>query len=443
MLLRMRRCAFPLRYAAPLLLLSGFALAPAALAASRDEGEAAFRAGDFAAAVALFEQAIAEGDNGNSTRYNLAVSQFRQNAIAEANANFRILFEQGFRTADVVYSLAVTEKLLGNTALAAAHFTTVAASTSELADEALAQLQALDANAPTQPVVQNGAQLASSLQVATGYNDAIVEVQDGKLTRNGDRYAETSATFAWQQPFGNPWGVNLNFSLYNNSYADTREQNFGLLGIGLQQTVSLLNQRFFWMLDVDASQLDTQGFQQSLNAGAGIEKQFVSSRWRLGYRYRISDSLSTTFDPFAGRHHRVQADYNLQPRPRHQLTLRAMYEQIEREPISNTESTLDLSRDLSRIDVAWAYQVTSTVQAGAGINYGDMRAKDYQQFTNGTRLRRREDSVGYSLSLRKIISSNFMLQASYNRNDNRSSLADFTYDQSIYEVGFAWTPTLR
>lgn len=404
---------------------------------TRAEAATAFRAGDFATAAALFEQAIAEGHADNATRYNLAVAQFRQNDIARANANFRLLFEQGVRTPDVVYSLGVTEKLLGNIAAAQNFFALVANSNSALADEAIAQLQLLDTDIIARAPVPSA--LRTSLQVATGYNDAIVEVQDGRLTRNGDRYVETTAALAWENPFGTS-GIGLNLMLYDNSYADTSEQNFRMLGIGLQHRLPWFGRRVFWTLDVDASQLDTQGFQQSANAGLGIEQRNSDSSWRVMYRYRVADSLNTSFDPFAGRHHRVQADYNLQPWARHQASLRVSYETIDRTPHSNTESTLDLSRKLARIDLAWAYQFTPTLQATAGISYGEMHARDYQRFRNGTRLQRNESSTGHTLSLRKVLSRQFMLQATYQRNDNRSTLDDFTYDQSIYEVGFAWTP---
>lgn len=416
------------------------ALPLVALANPGDEAAAAFRAGDFATAAALFEQAIAAGDNSDATRYNLAVSQFRQNDVANANANFRLLYERGLRSADLLYSLAVTEKLLGNTQAAATWFTLVAASNSSLADEALAQLQALDGNFTS--AVPVASSLRSTLQVSAGYNDAIVEVQDGKLIRNGDRYAETTAALAWQQPRGMP-GLNLNFTLYNNAYADTPEQDFSLVGAGLRQTLPAFNKALYWTFDVDASRLDDQGFQQSFSTGLGLERNYSRYAWRTAYRYRISDSLNGSFDAFAGRHHQVQADYRLQPFPRQLVTLRASYEWIEREPLSNGESTLDLSRDIGRIDLAWSYQLAPTLQAIAGISYGELRSDAYQSFRNGTRLERDDASRGYSLSLRKNLGARLMLQAAYNRTDNRSTLADFTYDQSVYEVGFAWAPDLR
>ncbi|HEY0961015.1 MAG TPA: hypothetical protein VGE69_01535 [Pseudomonadales bacterium] len=428
---------FSERLTARLLSLCLLAASVASAADTRSDAEDAFRAGDFATAAALFEQAIAEGHADNATRYNLAVAQFRRNDIASANRNFRLLLDQGLRSADVLYSLAVTEKLLGNIAEAQTYFALVASSSSTLADEALAQLQTLDSPLAAQAPVAS--ELRTSLQLATGYNDAIVEVQDGRLTRGGDRYAETTAALAWDEPFG-ATGLGLNLMLYDNSYADTSEQNFRLLGMGLQQRLPWFGRRLFWTLDVDASQLDTQGFQQSANAGLGIEQRDTNSSWRLTYRYRIADSLNTSFDPFAGRHHRVQADYTVQPWPRHLASLRASFEQVERDPVANTESTLDLSRELARIDIAWAYQVTSTLQATAGMSYGEMRARDYQRFANGARLQRNEDSMGYTLSLRRILNSQLMLQATYQRNDNRSTLADFTYEQSVFEVGFAWTP---
>ena len=160
-----------------LLLLS----ASLAVAASREDGERAFQSGDYATAATRFEQAIVEGDDSNATRYNLAASYFRQGDTAKANSNFRLLFDQGFQTADVIYSLGVTEKLLGNTAAAVELFSTVAVNTSALADEALAQLEELGFDPVVAIVAADTSQLLSSVQVATGYNDAIVEVQDGKL----------------------------------------------------------------------------------------------------------------------------------------------------------------------------------------------------------------------------------------------------------------------
>jgi hypothetical protein len=421
---------------APLLLCASLALA-----ASRDEGENAFQSGDYAAAAALFEQAIAAGDTSNATRYNLAASYFRQGDTVKANSNFRLLFDQGFRTADVIYSLAVTEKLLGNTTTAAELFSTVAVNTSALADEALAQLEALGIEPIVTTATTSASKLSSSVQMAAGYNDAIVEIEDGKLVRGGDMYAETYAELAWQRPFANPLGIDLNLSLYNNTYAETDGQDFSLASAGLQQTVAAFDRQLFWTLDFDGSQLDEHGFQQSLNLGAGLEDQNVSSNWRLSYRYRKSFSLNESFDPYAGQHHRVQAEYSFRPQPRHQLTLRAFHEQIDREPVSNAQSTLDLSRNLIRVDMTWAYQLTATALVTAGVNYGDMRADDYQRFIDGTRLQREEDTLGFSLSLRKNFSRTLILQASYNQSTNDSTLSDFTYDQSIYEFGFVWTPS--
>lgn len=419
----------------PVLLSASLAAAP------RDDGERAFQAGDFSAAATHFEEAIAQGDDSNATRYNLAVSYFRQGDTAKANANFRQLYDRGSRSADVLYSLAVTEKLLGNTTAAVELFSTVAVNTSALADEALAQLEEMGLAPVMTTEIMSG--LSSAVQVTTGYNDALVEVQDGKLVRNGDMYAETYAALAWQRPFANRWGLDVNLSLYNNTYRETEGQNFSLVGAGVQQTLSVLERSVFWTFDIDASQLDESGFQQSLNAGLGIEDQHANSTWRLSYRYRHSTSLDTAFDPYNGEHHRVQADYVLRPFPRHQLAMRAYYETINRDPVSNAQSTLDLSRDLRRIDLTWSYRVTPTIVAIAGLNYGDMRADAYQRFIDGTQLRREEDNVGYSFTLRKGIWRNLNLQLAYSRNDNDSTLDDFTYDQSVYEIGFLWTPGAR
>ena len=417
-----------------------FLSADVALAAPRDEGESAFQAGDYAAAAALFEQAIAEGDDSNATRYNLAASYFRQGDTAKANANFRMLYDLGFRSADVLYSLAVTEKRLGNTDAAVELFSTVAVNTSALADEALAQLEELGVDPVVTMVTPGG--FVSSVQVATGYNDALVEVQDGQLVREGDTYAETYATLAWQRPFANPWGLEVNLALYNNTYAETEGQNFSLVSAGLQQTRALFGQQVFWTIDLDASQLDDHGFQQSLNAGAGFEQRGTRSHWRVGYRYRDSVSLNTAFDPYAGQHHRVYGEFDLQLTPRHQLSLHAFHEHIDREAVSNSQSMLDLSRKLWRMDVGWAWQLNSVTLVTAGANYGGMHADAYQRFNDGTVLEREEDNLGFALGLRRNLTPRLMVQLSYNHSDNDSTLADFTYDQAISEIGFIWTPAL-
>lgn len=427
-----KRCSTLSSCIASVLLSTSLAAAP------RDDGERAFQAGDYGAAAAHFEAAIAQGDDSNATRYNLAVSYFRDGDIANANASFQELFDRGSRSAEVLYSLAVTEKLLGNTARAVELFSTIAVNTTALADEAFAQLEEMGV-APVMTTLTPSS-ISTAVQVTTGYNDAIVEVQDGKLVRDGDMYAETYATFAWQRPFGNRWGLDLNFSLYNNTYAETDGQDFSLLSAGVQQTFAVLDKSVFWTFDIDASQLDKHGFQQSLNAGLGIQDQNANSTWRLSYRFRHSTSLNTAFDPFAGEHHRVQADYVLRPLPRHQFSLRAYHEHIDRDPISNSQSTLDLSRTLRRIDLSWSYRVTATTLAIAGLNYGQMRADAYQRFIDGTQLRRDEDNIGYSLALRKGLWRSLNLQLGYSRNDNDSTLSDFTYDQSVYEIGLIWTP---
>lgn len=101
------------------------------------EARAAFDAGDYARALALFEQCVAQGMNGPAVHYNIGVAAYRSGEQARAERAFREVAETPSMAALAHYNLGLVELARGHEKQARAWFERAA---HEATDEPLRNL---------------------------------------------------------------------------------------------------------------------------------------------------------------------------------------------------------------------------------------------------------------------------------------------------------------
>ncbi|MCP5144429.1 MAG: tetratricopeptide repeat protein [Gammaproteobacteria bacterium] len=266
--------------------------------------EAAFKAGEFATAATLFEQALQAGDDSTALRYNLGVVYFRQGQLAAARQNFEsLLDDEGF--ADWArYNIALIDRQQGNGDDARDGFAVVARTSSDAALAALAtqQLQTGSARASTKPT------LSGSLSLAGGYNDNVVDPVDIAGTDRGDHFIEIVGTVStrWGDT-KSPWHANA--IGYVSRYDDIRAYNVSLFAGGVGRAFQLHD----WQLDGGVEYrhllLDDSGYLGE--AAAKITATHAlpwQSEFRINYEFASINSLNDDYDMLAGDVHRLNID---------------------------------------------------------------------------------------------------------------------------------------
>lgn len=398
----------------------------------------AFLLNDYVQAISYFEEYINQGNYQFSTRFNLAVSYFESGQLETSRNHFLNLVEDGFGTPRVVYSLAVAEKQLGNISEAIKFFKVVERSNSPLSETASQQLLLLNASKISNQNDNDNGNISAQIGLFYAYNNAIIDVKDDKVIREGDNYSEIFGRLSWLNflPGGNNW--DLTGLLYDSHYSTFNDQDFSLVSVGLVKGFLFSRGELFGQVDLEQSRLGHNSYMQNSMFSVGFQNSNRSFAWQIIARYTNSNSLNHIYDPYAGEERRIEAAYSTGfINNKHRLTIRGFTELIERPSVEYALFTQDLSKKRSRLSFSWRTQFKNNINVDAGINFTESRVDDYRQYTDGNSLERKESAFSYSLQVQKIIFDSWILLASYSSKDNDSNRINYNYDQGIFKLGLS------
>lgn len=397
----------------------------------------AFQNDDYQQALIYFEEIIDKGNDQFSTRYNLAVSYFKAGQFQSAKDQFLDLIEDGFGAPRVVYSLAVAEKRLNNIAQAIRYFSLVEKSDSSLSGNASQQLAQLNAQPLTSRQSSNR-DVSGEIGISHGYNDAIIDIKDNVVLREGDTYSELLGTVSWKNFLPGLRGIDFTGLVYSSRHSTFREQDFSLISLGLIKKVAVSQGSFFGQVELEKSGLGGSGYMQNSMLSLGFQNSNRINAWQIKARYKYSNSSKRVYEPYAGDEIRIEAAYSMRLMSnKHRFTLRAFTEEISRPSVEYSSYTQDLSKARSRLSFSWRTQFSRGIAVDAEVNFTESRVDAYRQYADGNTSRRRESAFAYYVEVQKKLFESWVLTASYSAKENDSNHVNYEYEQGIFKLGIS------
>lgn len=403
-------------------------LAPGpAVAADRtqvfDDAVAAFRAGNYDAALRSFLVARHMGLDTPGLRYNLGVTYYRLQRYAEAHAAFEALARDPLWSALAHYNLGLVAQRMGNVAQARTHFDLAHRATTDPKLRTLAgvALERLDiATLPPRP--------GTLLSLAGGYDsNPAVYTENAAAGSGGDYFGEALAVATRNLSGDAALGWNAHGALILRKYLDLGEFDVQGLRAGISRDSDSAGRQLSVGGDYTAVYFDGKLLEQAaalelqararLDAGRDLRGRYHLARVGGGSHYRQLDGWQQRISVDAGfgwGRALWRAGIQLEIEDRRDLSQGAEF-------ISYSPKRRSLYAIAELPDLAgW--------QVDARLEYRASRYRDPYRLDGGTRVVEREDDRA-SLALRGSRGAGagrrVFVEFSYYRND--SSLEEYDY----------------
>jgi len=408
------------------------AAADGALAAER--GVAAFRAGDYPAALQSFLDALAAGLDTPGLRYDLGVTYYRLGRYGEAEREFQALAPHPEWGPLARYNLGLTAQRAERPQQAMeyfeqAHRTTTDPNLRALAATAFERLRGAPPSAQTSAVIS----------LAGGYDSNATLSPDAAtvgVSHQGDRFVEALAVATHRLAGTGARGWVAHAGLVMRKYADLSQFDVGGLRAGLSyerdsgrvqsgvgtyfDTAYFGGDRLEQVASVDA--------QASLRLGAGRE---LRGRYQFGHI-----AGGSGFEYLDGRQQRVSAEAGFAPAG---ALLRIGYqlELNDRRDLQQGSEFVSASPTRHSLFATIALRNVAGWQADARGEYRVSRYRDPNLIDTGPPLgivevTRRDRRNGFALRVNRRLTAPWRLFVDYSYYRNESNLD--TYDYSRHQL---------
>lgn len=397
------------------------AQAPGAAAAAFEAGEAAFSAGDYAAALRAFERARDAGASGAAVHYNIGVSQYRLGEYAAAAETFRDIaarFPRMREVADYNLGLALTE--LGRTAAARTAFARALGG----GDDKIARLAAamLERLGPASADAREPRSRVALVDVAAGHDDNVALLDE--LSVPPAAFLESpflEAVGYVNTPFGEANRFGVEATGYWVDYRDASAYDQLALRFG------------FDYRPVDGARRVTVGpyYERSEVGGTGFEQRFgvelevamrVGERGALSFRFGAADvdALSTRYAFADGDQRRADVRFR-GPFASGVFTARYGWEDSDR-----AAASVAAVRD--RVRLGWQRRLGARWQAGVELGFRDSR---YDELAAPRTEKRRRLAFDFA----RDVGRGWQLTGALSLTDNSASDPRYAYEREVFSVG--------
>jgi len=401
-----------------------------------EQASEAFSEGRYQNAADFF-LSLSQTDESAEIRYNLAICYFKLEQWGLAQKIFFDLNELDPEEDLVRYNLAITEKKLGRVELARSHFKALSLSStdSDIAQLSSRQLALLPNKKNRRGQSQGG--WSAGVKTEFGRYDNLLTPSLEKNTGISDSLIESRAYFTWQSKRYSADRWTVSGLLYKSNYRKTKEYNADYAKLGVRKYTPWSDGYVYLGLDLDASELEGEGYLQNVAVEAGIVQSFGgSSYWGVKVRQREVDSLSSEYEPFKGRNQLLKFNVRQRLGDRTSWNVYYQYTLNDREDSSNFLSYRSFSPTRHSVGSALIYQLPEW-QFSFNLEYRD---SDYQKENQyfGRAILREDKRLKTNLSASWHLSEDWSLSAEYNYMDNDSSIDTYNYHQELIKLGVSW-----
>ncbi len=271
---------------------------------------AAFAAGDYQAALTLYEEALGRGQNTGALHYNMGVCLYRLGRYPEAEIAFLKTAAFPAMAQLAYYNLGLVALRLDDLDKAARWFEDARDATgdekiSSLAALALAGIEEESGGAAEPVWLRFGS-------ISMGYDDNVELATDADgqtASEQGDGFAELLGYVTGPLTGSPEKGVQLQANAYYLKYGDLSEYDVGSFGFGLAYTDQLRD----WSLETGAdytyTMLDTENLEQVPTLSFQLRRP-LNRTATLRFRYGLSylDQLDDTYAYLEGWRQRLLAE---------------------------------------------------------------------------------------------------------------------------------------
>lgn len=397
-------------------------------------GIRAYRAGDYASALASFEAARAAGDASDTLLFNLGLTQYRLGNHAAARRTFLELRERPDMAAIAEYHLGLVAAAVGQMDRATAHLRAAAAGDSaELRRLALTALDRLT----DQPQARQPAAVA---YFGAGYDNNRNQVSELlRITgpESESAYAEMSGVV--QYPLQRLTDTDLRAGIFRRDYEQDDDLDQTVMQFSLRRAwrpglwrITLAGESDFAFLSgnslINAYGLSLEGVRR---AGAST----LRLRLRPGTGQAASD-----FNYLDGERHRADASYEL---PIGEFLFRLGYDAEFNDRRDLTSGQQFLSQSPVRHGPFLRLSRTLTPDFALELNaaYRNSRYRDVNRYVQNQVLvseRRVEDQLSFGLIARWVIAPAWILRLDYRYTDNRSTIETYDYTRDMALAAIEW-----
>ncbi len=418
-----------------------FASADPASSSSLAQASGFFSAKEYAKALESYLLLEAQTDTVNTDElaYNIAVCYYRLKQWDMANNRFRALSRQQPNNPLVSYSLAVTEKKLGNTLAAQTLFLRLATSAKDedIAKLAVQQYQLLS-NASTQKLTKSKPVFMGGADLKYGVDDNVIDPTDSSGSDTNDRFLESVFSGRWLSSRNLDEAWVIDGVAYMSHYDQVSEYNIELFDLGFRKHFGTKWGSLNLGARADRTSLGGDGYlsSYSLNIGTAIKTE-KSGVINIDYKFRELSELSDEFEPLSGSKHRVNIEHAF--RWRNGTRLKTFY----RHEIDNREdadfgvafTSYSANRDsmglkLSRKLGDWNLSATAS--------YRQSKYHDDHLFIDGTSIGRKDKRTKLDLGAAWHFTPNWAISADYGITMNESNITNYDYDRQVFSIGMRW-----
>lgn len=408
---------------------------PSALGAPGDDSAAfsngmrAFASGDYTRALAYFDEAKSAGADGPAIHYNIGVCTFRLRDYGRAESEFRLVADRYPKMRALAeYNTGLVLRAQGREAEARKQFELARRTSTDekITQLAEAMLRRSDPAAPSDDPSAEGADYAATwvgmVDADVGYDDNVVLLDDSSLPAGqstGSAFTELLAFVTG--PVSSEPGFRFIGSVYAVDYADTSEFNQAATRVGGAYRWSAGEWRMEAEIHFSDSTLDGDAFESRLGAGLTLQRPLTpATALRVSLVHEDVDPRASRFAFLDGSREQVRVSWDRYG-AKGRLTLAYRYESNDRDSpaVSPTRNGASLSYRYA-MGPAWTADLSLGLRRSVFDDKSDPRD---------------EDRYDVSAGIRRRFGRGWHMTGTYQRSDNRSEVAAFTYARNRLSLG--------
>ncbi len=401
-----------------------FLIAPVmAIAESHDPwqaGQLAFEREDFAAALAEFETAAADGVDGPAVHYNIAVCQYKLERYEESARTFRLIADRYPRMRGLAeYNLGLTAHRLGDTEAARAHFLRAYEESGD--NETLRILSSRMLGRLPEAATADD-RLSGAFGLRSGHDDNVVLLDALGIPAGQSASSPMLDVFGLVRgPVANSESFNFELNGYAVAYADADDFD----QLDFRGSIFYQRRAAAWQTELGAGAgIGTFGgdlFDRRISAEIRASRD-VGDRQALSLRYafdRISDA-NEIYSGIDGTRQQVDVRYRYRNRPHYVSVLLRLEDNDRDDP--------GVSPRRYRVGIGYRYWSGGRWSYEAGASYRNSRF-------SGLANSRNEDLRSVHAGLAYEIDANWQATGEIRYAENDSSDAAYAYDRTQVTVG--------
>ncbi len=404
-----------------------------------EQGNAAFRSGNYPAALSSYLAARRAGLEKNTLTYNIGVTYYKLARYEEARETFRDLLDDAEMAPLAYYNLGLVSLKLGDAQSARRwfHLTIRESDSAKLRTAAEAMVARLDERKPA----ARPSRWSGFVTLGGGYDSNVTLRSDSETIVTSEQTDYFGEFFAYGQAriSGNRnRGISLEGSLYLLNYEQLNAYNTSSLRLGGSLARRLNHWRVSGSLHYVHTLLDQDGYTRSAALGLRARRRLDRDlHLRLRYEIAYIEDLDTRIAYLQGWRHKSNASAVWRLDDKKRLILSYQLELNDREDLDGTRF-VSYSPTRHTLRVRGRYKFSPRYTAALDLRYRYSRYNDPTELASGGTETREENRTRATLSFSHNLRHGMVVSAEYRYTANASNFRRYDYHREEIMLNLLW-----